>query len=652
MFRKPMRLEQWIAFDGAVGADVLLAVQDADVDDVVQENDAQDDAQQDESSESEEALAAFSGIMPLSSDSNEIEFEVDGKEVEIEIPIGMTQTPDNTFGPSGEYFLPFWDSDVEISDWDSSVTNNMFFEVTKPENGRFSFLTVNDWPDPSQLFPLGFEIGDYVAVLVKYNDSSNVYHLEVGRLGEWVFEPFNRGIGYASMENGTVRFSLDGSFLGSESAQKKALETIFSSIVYTPDVPGDMDSGAFQVNFYYDSSITGSNTDVWDTDMVFGQTPIKSLEDASQLCVNGVAPTPADPGPEEPGPDPEDPDPDPDDPDPDPDDPDPDPDDPDPDPDDPDPDPDDPDPDPDDPDPVKPGEPDPDPNDPDPDPGPDDDDDGDDDDPMSPVDNPSSGDSWGDSGDSGSAGDAGDSASDAGDSGSDAGESADAGDGDIVNTYQGDGDSHDAESVGDVRVALEEEKDSTVVVALEERAVDAASVAVAMELAKYLESYITTVQEDKATLESALGRLQEEYLFRNSTDWEDTRDRLRELFESGNRELVAINRILTQMRRQIQEFREYPPDRRDGLLAETIRDLLDSAERRSGETNALTMGLEAVADLLQSRRADTAQIPGEAELAEVFNKAYEQAMNQWLAKAAKSDPMGKELMGTTLVTSQ
>lgn len=680
MFRKPMRLEKWIAFDGVVGVDVIEVAQDTAADEAEdaslpeRHDDARPNGENPDGNSRGDAesdplamnAVAFDMAMPFSLDTNTVEFPAGGDDVEIDFPIGFEDRADASFG--GNY-LPFWDGKVDIDNWEQNHSDHMFFEVTKPENGEFGFMTGTAYPTVAELTAMGFRQGDTVAIAVNYGGPSNVYTVEIvvhngtylGSLGV---------SGRATVENGTVRFALAVQGSTDVSDQADAIQAIFESITYT----GDDNPGKFGVNFYYNESAYATTSGAFDDGIgVFDITTPFELEDATQVCVNGKAPEapdpggpggeepggpggeepggpggeepggpggeepggpggeepggpggeePGGPGGEEPGgPGGEDPG------------------------------------GPGGEEPGLPGGEDPaGPNEPEPPVVPD---------PEDPVRPPvvDGGNTGGDAGDSGGSSDAGGDAGtdNGGDAGSDSGgDTAGSGDGDsadgvlggddIVNTYRRDSEERGVDQSGADNAARGEEPED-VVVTIEDRAVDSASVAVAMELAKYLESYISTVQEDKAALELALSRLQAEYLLRTSGEWGDARFRLRDLFDSGNRELNAINRILEQMRRQIQEFKDYPADRRDGILAETIRDLLDGAERRSGETTALSVALNAVAELLQTRRLDAAPLPADAELAEAFNQAYERAMNEWLAKAAKSDPMGRDLAGTVLTTA-
>lgn len=177
----------------------------------------------------------------------------------------------------------------------------------------------------------------------------------------------------------------------------------------------------------------------------------------------------------------------------------------------------------------------------------------------------------------------------------------------------------------------------------EEKSIESAAEAAAFELARDIESTINMVRGDRNILLQALDMLREEYLTRDTAEWSDVRGALRDLFDAGNRELDAINRVLDQIQRQAEEYRRAPAEFRDGMLTESVRELVDSANRRSGETGALSDALNSVAALLREKRQTEEAVPSERELVDLFNRTHDQAMSKWLVQSGKNDPMGREL---------
>lgn len=204
----------------------------------------------------------------------------------------------------------------------------------------------------------------------------------------------------------------------------------------------------------------------------------------------------------------------------------------------------------------------------------------------------------------------------------------------------------EADAAGDADKA-EDGDEATVTVEkienIEEKHIESAAEALALEIARDLEIMMGLVREDRNVLGRALDMLREEYLNRDPAELAGIRDALRNLFDAGNREMDAVNRILDQMRTQTAEYRKAPPDLRDGMLIENLRELIDSATRRSGETGALTEALNTVATLLREKRQSGLPVPDSVEFMEVFTRTYDQSMANWHARSGLNDPMGKEL---------
>ena len=245
-------------------------------------------------------------------------------------------------------------------------------------------------------------------------------------------------------------------------------------------------------------------------------------------------------------------------------------------------------------------------------------------------------DSGGGDGDAGA--DAGDEASQEGDAATDA-----AGGDDLVYIYQRDGEAEAVEMRGGVDGGREVAEVEAEIVSAEDRRVESYAESAALALARDMEFLLQAVQEDREVLEQSLARLREEYMLRDASAWTGLRGLLSGLFESGNRERDAVNRVIGEMRRQMDEYRVMPGDRRDGMVTESLRELIDGAARRSGETGALSRALDAVVRLLSDSRTKGSPPPSEAELAAAFEASLSAARAAWHAKAALSDPMGREL---------
>lgn len=201
---------------------------------------------------------------------------------------------------------------------------------------------------------------------------------------------------------------------------------------------------------------------------------------------------------------------------------------------------------------------------------------------------------------------------------------------------------------GDARANNREETGETQdvvaeLVSMEGKAIESYFAAAAIELAREMELLLLAVRSDHERLEHSLNSLREEYLLREPSEWTPLRNFLREMFETGNREKNSVNRVIGEMNRQIQEFKNPAEDKRDGMLTESLRELMDSASRRSGETGALAKALDALADLLRDSRQRGASVPSEYDMAALFDKTFETARNEWHSREVRNDPMGKEL---------
>lgn len=176
-------------------------------------------------------------------------------------------------------------------------------------------------------------------------------------------------------------------------------------------------------------------------------------------------------------------------------------------------------------------------------------------------------------------------------------------------------------------------------VAVEDKDIESFVHAAPLELLREVEIILNAVRSDRVLLETLLASLREEYVARDFSDWQGLRGLLRDIFESGNQEMSAVNRIIDELNRQLEEFRTVSAVRRDGMLTEI-------AARRSAETGAFAKALEAVLEALRNSRQGRSALPSEDALSALFYDAISQSKESWLAQNSAIDPMGKELAAT------
>lgn len=145
-------------------------------------------------------------------------------------------------------------------------------------------------------------------------------------------------------------------------------------------------------------------------------------------------------------------------------------------------------------------------------------------------------------------------------------------------------------------------------------------------------------------LEAVLAFLQAEYLSRGAGAWAlPAREFLRELFGDGRDRRAALIQVTNLLARETDNLRQTPPDRRDGMLYEAVRELSDSAAGQAGQTAVLVEALEQVAECMRTSRTESDPSPEGRELRNEFDAGYRTAMDEWNRKAAQRDPMGREL---------
>ena len=631
MFRKPMRLEKWIAFDGAF-VDVLDAAHDNTADNDAEENaeshygddihDGTDDGAE-TGLASQDAMTTFSPLSISDSTSSSFTVRYDNwfwATVTVRMPSDVST--DNLAGKDS--FLPFWDSDdVRFSTGSGyyyADGRDFFFEISKPTDGSFSFYTMEEtgYNNSDQSVADQFirdhglheSMGNNKFIAVANGESNGFTKLSMLRPVKegslYVFKTTTSGgdsggtAYYQETDDGCIRFKITQKAYTSYG--NGVAEAVLRSLVFSKDGGTDPQKvTGFTMGVFYKENASNNTSglqELFDDDSgnsVFTETPQGGITVGGSGGGVDPEPPPPEPPPETPDPEPTDP--------------------------------------------VLPEIPDPGPGiDPIPDP------DGPDPEPDIPdpfvppiIDGGQGGDSYGEAGDGPDSGNMGD---DVADGSADAADGGDA----LVYIYRREEEfAEGSDNAGDVR---DPDLVEAELIAVEDRALETAATAAALELMRDMESLLQSVRGERELLEQVLAQLQQEYLLRNASEWGALREALRRLFESGNREKDAINRVLGEMHRQIGGYKRVSSEYRDGMLTESLRELVDSAARRSGETGALAKALSAVVNLLRDSRLHNDAPPSEPELSELFAASHANAREHWLARAAHSDPMGRELAAT------
>lgn len=620
MFRPPMRLEKWIAYDAAIGADLLVADADSDADDGMDDalfTFVTGEAEGGEPGNVQVRLldtpvTAFSISQATDTNGEILSDADDGKyhisDGDTEIAIGIDFPKEAPIAPTFP-FLNFNPSDniftVTTSGGDGTETGDLWIDIDNPAGGEFWFEELEEVEnkygvitgDSYALFsfldsldtnPTGGRVSGITnnALIAFYSEVNGENVLQVYRLinhdrvelddytsnYEGRLEEVGFGIKVTFEQTDTgIRLYFEN-FNAKHFQAKDVLNGIFRSLTYTDNnndtTPNKIPSVSVSVSY------ATKNTPplVVDPPVI-----------ADPVVVPPSLPPPSDDG----------------------------------------------------------GD-----NQPDPDPG---------DDIIPPVVPPpppsDSGDSGGDAGDSGDSGENGSDSGDSAESGAD-GESGDSADGlgsdDLAFVFQSDDSADSAESAGaDADADAESAENAAAEEADEAEARDGAQESAAaaeqLELARDLEFLLTAVQNDKDILLSHIGRLESEYLARNPGEYGELRGYLRRLFDLARQEEDTVNRILAAMNREMEVFRSTDPANRDGMLTESVRELIESAERHSGEMGAYSSAVEAVAGLLASRRADGLPPPSDAEASSLFAAEYESALSAWQASVDAQDPIGRDL---------
>lgn len=615
MFRKPMRLERWVAYDGAIGAEVVDAINETA--DPESENNNPDlhegfgehAANGDDSAEFG-GYTGFTLFSPMDAPeelSNSLEFEfLDGGDNERTATLRLPGDVDTSEMEAGEVYLPFI-SESGVRFRSSGIHSQyFFFEIDNPTDGKLGLYDINDVSGSGRDFVEHYDINN--GTWIAFYDSSTA---DANGVMKIVFKEVYKGrlvnSDYGNLE-GVVDITGDGlRFMitrrGETLYGNTQVQTVFRSLTFTPDVDAPA-TLTCPVSVYYQRHGGYSNNPEIFSDP--DNSAFNGTAKGTAVIGEASGTVPEVPGgedednpdlpskPEEPGvPDPTEPEPEPE-PEPDP-----------------------------DPDPVP--EPEPEPT------------------PLPPIfDSGSDADS--------SNGDTG--IGDGDGSGQESGE-AEAGGGDADNASGSAGDNgyyiFTREEEEELAPAQGPDRPAEAVeveeVQVQDRMVESALASTLMELSRDAETLLAATKLERDSLANALTRLQEEYLSREVGDWRDLRSTLQEWFSQGNREMRAVNRVIEEMHRHMAEFHNHSLDRRDGMITESLRELMDSASRRGGETTALSHALNAVADELRDSRLDNQPPPAPETLTGIFSRTISEATEGWLARSAKEDPMGRELAG-------
>lgn len=155
---------------------------------------------------------------------------------------------------------------------------------------------------------------------------------------------------------------------------------------------------------------------------------------------------------------------------------------------------------------------------------------------------------------------------------------------------------------------------------------------------------LSGAQNRGRALEGGMDRLFREYTAFEREQWtEAARERLKGIFSVGNDTKENLQTMEASLARQTDFLRCTPPDRREGILHEGVRDLADTTVKMTAKADALTQAMDRTALYLADLRAAGGQPPDDRELSRFFNMAYDDAMNEVHAKNMLRDPMGKEL---------
>lgn len=630
MFRKLLRLERWIAFDGAGIADVAVFDASADGSDgdapvaphLSDLGDLPSDGGPVDDDGDSGAPGDFADDAPISGFDilfapapqqtiNSLvlsfpDFPQHNGEVSLTFPVGFDR-PDHFDASALPSYLPFiYDDSVVFAIDPSAATDihvqHMFVGVTFPANGAFTLFSTSAGGVNAFVTQHQIPVGSLFAYSVGTMPSSGIYTgtVHVGRVedaGGGALKVVDAVHVIRSYQYGdSVRFGF------TEFAAPEHLQAVLRSLVYTPDTPGDDDAAAFGVSLFHDLTGTAYSVNkliVGDDCAFVEEKSAGAIQDATQPCDESGAVIGEGPGPENP-PGPTDPPPDPPT-----------------------------DPDPDDPEiPETPETPHPPPVD-----------------PYVPPSPPGDGD------DVSGGGDWGEPSSDLPDSAW-TGDSREDEDALRANSllFRPFDDDYDEEEPGEDDAGGQAVAVARVApVSLDgDDGPDAAWYA---ELLGEIELAMLGVRQIHSRLDLALNRLGAEYAHRHRSQWTtDAKQYLGDILSAGRDQKRLLDGVKASLAREIEVMRAMPPDRRDGAMELSLRDLSDSAARQTGTAAAMADALEKVAERMRDTRLAEIPAPAQDDLAGVFEEARHLAAAEWREKATLRDAMARDLEEHTLLS--
>lgn len=614
MFRKPMRIEKWIAFDGAALLGIIPEISDA--------ADPSSNANSDIPEQHMEAHAEFSTAPPHTAEgdpqtdlfdfpeivsalfqplseqtTNILDIAIPGyPEFAGDIQLTMPIAPVLTTG------LPFIHDDIFFSIGGSANgvirVQDLYLSISFPENGGFALPVFAASDDPHDYITLhgipegtllAYSVGGEIPTSDIYTGTVNVAVVAKDGSGHYYLTDKVHAVRSYIIDN-SVRFGF------TDDATTQHVAALLRSLVFTEDSDPATSDNSFSIGLYHDTrgnayspyKLIGGEDCAIQPGYSAG-----TIEDATKPCnsegniIDSGGPTDPTPLPPDPDPDPE-PEPDPD-----------------------------PDPDPPPPDPIPPV-----------------------DDPQVPI-IPGGNDASDDSG------------SDAGDP--DSGNDAEAEDG---------GPGADAGDIGLLAWAvnhLEEEEEETASEATPAKMgidspnigatesgrdgdLETAADAAAAELLRDVGLILAGARENDLSLAKAMARLHREYAAYPPDSWEAAaRGHLKDIFHAGNQARRNFSQFETQLTQQTALLLDTPREHREGMQHAVVRDLADSTARLSGTTDAMAKAMDTLAAHLQTTRENVGQPPGGRELAGVYDASFSQALLEREAQLAHRDPMAKEL---------
>lgn len=331
MFRKPMRIERWIAFDGAF-VEVLDTAQDQDAEsgqDHFDDSDTDDglatshrEADSLADPDEDDADPFDMTVQPLAARSEvsfDIKYDYTGffpREVEVEVNVGLPGYVSTSGLGVGESFLPFWNSsDVKFSTGRGSYYapgTDFFFEIGGTEGGSFSlakfgdisdqhaFITDNNLHLGSQRYialDTGTEGGFQSVRFYEITESKGTYSLKAlsKSSGGWAYASYT--------DDGGIRFVLlnkSNTYYGNATTQ-----TLLQSLVYTKTAESGTDAvTGYSVSIYYNKNTSSGDMPTLFSDESGGIYNSGNTANGSFVANDSALPPGPEPEPEPPPPTP------------------------------------------------------------------------------------------------------------------------------------------------------------------------------------------------------------------------------------------------------------------------------------------------------------------------------------------------------------